>query len=410
MIMQRQLLTTGTTSKNKKGRWDGSVWYLDEFGERKRKSFSGKTQTEVQERIKEYIFRFNQEVQSSANTSNLAFKEGMQHWLEVFKYPSLQRTSYDRYEVTAKYQIYPFIGDKPIGNITAADLKIVLNEIMLSGKSYSTCKKAYLLLSEYFRYLEREDLIEKNPMRNVEMIKKANYLSAQGIENKPQNELVTAFSPEEIELLKAEAFKRFGNGKPLYKQSAVYFLMLNTGLRRGEVCGLLNSDIDLEHRVLHVRRAVKEYYRRDGMERAKGQETKVGPPKSATSVRDVPLNDTAIEMINRLRKEVYLGEDTPLIPNEKGEFIKPINLLRRFYRLQTAAGIPEEDLKGLHALRHTFATTLINGIKQPDGTIKSLTVKQVADLLGHTTTEITELYYVKKDNTKLEGLTDAFNL
>ena len=34
----------------------------------------------------------------------------------------------------------------------------------------------------------------------------------------------------------------------------------------------------------------------------------------------------------------------------------------------------------------------------------------LADLLGHTTTEITELYYVKKDNTKLEGLTDAFNL
>ena len=408
--MQRQLLTTGTTSKNKKGRWDGSVWYLDEFGGRKRKSFSGKTQSEVQERIKEYIFRFNQEVQSSANTSNLAFKEGMQHWLEVFKYPSLQRTSYDRYEVTAKYQIYPFIGDKPIGNITAADLKIVLNEIMLSGKSYSTCKKAYLLLNEYFRYLEREDLIEKNPMRNVEMMKKANYLSAQGIENKPQNELVTVFSPEEIELLKKEAFKRFGNGKPLYKQSAVYFLMLNTGLRRGEVCGLLNSDIDLEHRVLHVRRAIKEYYRRDGMDRAKGQETKVGPPKSATSVRDVPLNYTAVEMITRLREEVYLGEDHPLIPNDDGGYLKPINLLRRFYRLQTAAGIPKEEQKGLHALRHTFATTLINGIKQPDGTIKSLTEKQVADLLGHTTTEITELYYVKKDNTKLEGLTDAFNL
>ncbi|MBQ9516182.1 MAG: site-specific integrase, partial [Ruminococcus sp.] len=273
-----------------------------------------------------------------------------------------------------------------------------------------TCKKAYLLLNEYFRYLEREDLIEKNPMRNVEMMKKANYLSAQGIENKPQNELVTVFSPEEIELLKKEAFKRFGNGKPLYKQSAVYFLMLNTGLRRGEVCGLLNSDIDLEHRVLHVRRAIKEYYRRDGMDRAKGQETKVGPPKSATSVRDVPLNYTAVEMITRLREEVYLGEDHPLIPNDDGGYLKPINLLRRFYRLQTAAGIPKEEQKGLHALRHTFATTLINGIKQPDGTIKSLTEKQVADLLGHTTTEITELYYVKKDNTKLEGLTDAFNL
>ena len=62
-------------------------------------------------------------------------------------------------------------------------------------------------------------------------------------------QISAVFSTEEIELLKAEAFKRFGNGKPLYKQSAVYFLMLNTGLRSGEVCGLLNSAIDLAHSV-----------------------------------------------------------------------------------------------------------------------------------------------------------------
>lgn len=67
------------------------------------------------------------------------------------------------------------------------------------------------------------------------------------------------------------------------------------------------------------------------------------------------------------------------------------------------------EQKGLHSLRHTFATNLINGVKQPDGTIKSLTVKQVADLLGHTTSEITEMYYVKRDNSRLSGLTDNFN-
>ena len=408
--MQRQLLTTGTTSKNKKGRWDGSVWYLDEFGERKRKAFSGKTQREVLDKIKKYIEDFNDEVRATGSESNKPLRESMQNWLEVFKYPTVQRTTYDRYDMTAKHQIYPNLGDKPVGDITSADIMKVLNEAMMKGMSYSSTKKIYNLLSQYFEYLEKGEMIDRNPMRNVELMKKANFLSAQGKENKPQNELVTTFSPEEIELLKAEAFKRYGNGKPKYKQAAIFFLMLNTGLRRGEVCGLLNRDIDIDRRVLHVRQAVKEYFRRDGMEITKGQETKAGPPKSATSVRDVPLNDTAIEMINRLREEVYLGEDAPLIPDEDGGFLKPMNLLRRFYRLQTAAGIPEDEQKGLHALRHTFATTLINGIKQPDGTIRSLTVKQVADLLGHTTTEITELYYVKKDNTKLEGLTDAFNL
>ena len=53
--MERKLLTNGTTSKNKNGRWNGSVWYMDEHGERKRKSFSADTQKEVKERIKSYI-------------------------------------------------------------------------------------------------------------------------------------------------------------------------------------------------------------------------------------------------------------------------------------------------------------------------------------------------------------------
>ena len=66
--------------------------------------------------------------------------------------------------------------------------------------------------------------------------------------------------------------------------------------------------------------------------------------------------------------------------------------------------------KGLHSLRHTFATNLVNGVKQADGTIKSLSPKQVADLLGHSTSQITEMYYVKKDTTRLNGITDEFEI
>lgn len=57
-----------------------------------------------------------------------------------------------------------------------------------------------------------------------------------------------------------------------------------------------------------------------------------------------------------------------------------------------------------------FRHYLVNGIKQPDGSIKSLTPRQVADLLGHTTSEIREMYYVKRDLTKLNGITDGFEL
>ena len=409
--MQAKLLTMGTASQNTNGRWNASVWYVDEHGDKKRKAFSGKTKKAVQERLNEYVANFHEQVKLANEKCNQTLKQGMTEWLRVFKYPSVGRVTYDRYENSCHHQIFPKLGNRKISSIKGADIKELLNDCMRKGYSYSTTKKAYQLLNMFFHYLELEDMIDKNPMRNVDLTKKAIFLSAQGKEVKAKCDEITVFTPEEIELLKTEAFRRYKNGNRKHKQAAVYFLILNTGLRRGEVCGLMNKDIDFEKRVMHVRRSVKEFYHReDDMEVGVGLDTQVGPPKSSTSIRDIPLNDTAIEMIRLLQEEVYLGEDAPLMPDSNGDFTKPMNLFNRFKRLMKEAGVKRTKHKGLHALRHTFATTLINGIKQEDGSIKYLPIKAVADILGHTTTEITELYYVKRDSTNLEGLTDEFNL
>jgi integrase len=64
----------------------------------------------------------------------------------------------------------------------------------------------------------------------------------------------------------------------------------------------------------------------------------------------------------------------------------------------------------LRSLGHTFASSLVNRIKQTAGSIKSLTPRPVADLLGHSTSQITELYYIKKDTSRLTGITNDFNL
>lgn len=159
----------------------------------------------------------------------------------MFKFPSVEPTTYDRSECSAKNQIYPLLGEKAVGDITSADIKNLLNYWMNKGYAYTTVKKAYVVLNEYFRYLYREELIPKNPMANVEMIKKSNFLSAQNKENLPNNETVTIFTAEEIEKFKKECFKCWGTGKRLYQQSAAYILMLNTGLRTGEL--LKNQNI-----------------------------------------------------------------------------------------------------------------------------------------------------------------------
>lgn len=404
--MQRKLLTNGNSFKRTDGRWCGVVWYMDEKGERKRKSFSGTTKQEVNKKITAYIADFEKQTEQS-DESKKTLRDSMQNWLEVFKFPSVERTTYDRSECTARNQIYPYIGDKIVGDITSAEIKELLNQKMNEGYAYTTVKKIHMVLGEYFRYLTEQEYIQKNPMVSVPMIKKKNFFASQDKELLPENETVTVFTNEEIAKLKEESFSLCSNGARKYQQAGAYTLMLNTGLRTGELLGLLNSDIDLDGRVMYVQRGVKEIYRRDGVEFRSGRDVKVGKLKSASSKRKIPLNDTAVEMIKDLRREVYFGEDSPLICDHNGGYTRPCNFRKRYYKILKAAGI---ERKGLHALRHTFATNLVNGVKQADGSIRALSPKQVADLLGHSTSQITEMYYVKKDTSRLGGITDEFEL
>jgi len=60
----------------------------------------------------------------------------MQCWLEVFKYPSVERTTYDRLECTAKNHISPELGERVISTIKSADIKRILNDRMDKGYAY----------------------------------------------------------------------------------------------------------------------------------------------------------------------------------------------------------------------------------------------------------------------------------
>lgn len=77
-----------------------------------------------------------------------------------------------------------------------------------------------------------------------------------------------------------ETFRYWGTGKRIYKQPAAYILMLNTGIRTGELLGLLNSDIDLENRVMHIQRNAKAILKRDGTAATSGMEINVANQKA----------------------------------------------------------------------------------------------------------------------------------
>ncbi len=80
--MQRKLLTNGNVFKRTDNRWGGVVWYMDEQGTRKRKSFSGTTKQEANKKITAYIEKFENQIVDTDESKKL-LRDSLQNWLEV---------------------------------------------------------------------------------------------------------------------------------------------------------------------------------------------------------------------------------------------------------------------------------------------------------------------------------------
>jgi integrase len=111
-----------------------------------------------------------------------------------------------------------------------------------------------------------------------------------------------------------------------------------TGLRPGEWIALEHRDIDLDGRVLHVRRAY-----RNG---------RIKVPRTVGSMRSVPLQDVAVAALGR----IPVHPETPLVfPGANGGYFDLHNFRVREWRpAQKAAGV--RPFRRVYDLRHTFAT------------------------------------------------------
>lgn len=160
----------------------------------------------------------------------------------------------------------------------------------------------------------------------------------------------------------------------------LFHVIAYCGLRRGEACGLLWTDVDLETGVLRVAR----------------QTVQVGPklfaraPKTRTGARAVALDLATVGVLRAHRarqaaQRLAWGsayDDTGLVfCKENGAPYLPESVSQRFERLTRRAGLPRIKL---HELRHTSASI---------GLVSGETLKEVSDRLGHSTIAITADIY-----------------
>ena len=188
------------------------------------------------------------------------------------------------------------------------------------------------------------------------------------------------------------------------KYETYFKLVLATGLRRGEACGLKWSDINWRKRTIHVQR---------GVIKLSHQESITKDPKTSSGDRMVYLSKEMCQLLKAWRKECEwdrqqtanetVDEDDYLFRQPNGKPMNPCTFTYRFKLILKANNLPL-DLN-VHSLRHTNASLLIS---------QGVDVRTVASLLGHaqasTTLDIYAHAFDKNKRKAQEKLGKAIGL
>lgn len=335
----------GTLRKRPNGLWECTmmVGYKDD-GTRRYKSFYGKSQKEAKDKAETY----KRDIAAGLYIDpNLTFREWAQKWYDGYQ-DSVSPTTYESYGYTLKILIGAF-GPRKLNTIKALDVEDFLKKLRVDGKSDSYLTKCRGMLYQIMHKAEANDLIHKNPVRFAEKMK-----SKGPVKHKE------AFTQEEVQILMEQL--------PQDRTGHTIRLMLATGMRTQEVLALETQHIEPDGSCIHIRQAVNM---------VKGK-PHIGPPKTATSVRDVPVPPSIRPCAVFLREQAGQFIWDSAVP---GQPFDPRHF-RDKYR-NALLHISGVRMLTPHSCRHTYVSQL-----QALG----VDMETIQSMVGHADIEMTQHY------------------
>lgn len=329
------------------------------------------------------------ESKPASDNSSMTVNEWFELWHKTMLTglaENTKRNYRERYEINAK----AILGDLRLTEVKPIYCQAVLNS-MIGRYANSTIKQTYIAMGVLFKSAKINELIEKHPMDGVRF-------------DGPIK------AKDEIHFLTREEQKLFLETAKCSHNYVQYALILETGLRTGELIGLTWDAIDWERHTLTVNKTMEFRY--------KQQEWRAGPPKTRNSYRTIPLTDRAYQLLwdlyigREYRKEAealnktltYIDRrtaksvtfnmrDLVFINFRTGMPAKNSSYDTHLYKLCERGGIKNFCM---HALRHTYATRAIESGMQP---------KILQKLLGHASIKTTmDLYVHVTDDAMFEAV------
>src|SRR5699024_7782018 len=204
----------------------------------------------------------------AATPGRLTVKSFLEAWMRDVQEPRLSPATYQTYEGYIRNHIVPALGSKPLGQLTASDLREVRGAKTREGKSAATVKQIHAIIRSALQHAMRKDLVPRNVAKLV-------------VVSNPARQEVEPLTPEE-----AKQLLRAAKG---HDWEALWTLYIGLGLRRGEALGLRWSDVDLENGRLRVVQS---------LQRSRG-ELRLKSPKTDTSRRRIVVPFFCIDALRR---------------------------------------------------------------------------------------------------------------
>lgn len=341
--------------------------FTNRYGKREQKVFS-----RLQE-CKRWLAdsQYADEHSNIAYASEMTVKAWFDYWIEM-KERTVRPNTVRNYRERFAKNIEPLIGKFLLRDVKTLDCQRVMNQMADDGYRTTTINQTRIALYNMLDYAYQNDVIRKNPCNA--MVK-----SNIGKESRKKEALTLEQQKLFVQGIKGTAYEN------------QFRFLLQTGLRTGELVGLKWSDIDFEKRTLTIARTM-EY-------RHSTKEWRIGPPKSKSGQRTIPLTEEALAILKRQKSKNQSMDVIPIdwiefvFLSRKGEPVKNSTYDTALFKVCDKIHIPRFSM---HVLRHTFATRCIEAGMKP---------KTLQTILGHANIGITmNLYVHTTEDEKLKEI------